>query len=383
MNKHSTQSGGEEIASAIHLEYIRNLVEFRDGDGIEEVEAFHRSIFLNHYGKDLEHFQQRRRTHEDRLEHLEARLTGTRAKLSAMEKWLPAEAEDASNLKPAAPWNMWDLAMFVAALLGIVGLLVFGVLNVSFNLLESGIITFLDHPIRAYFWAALLPVGALSVKIGWDFLHHRTRREVYLWTCLAIGLTGVLVWVTAYASVYPTLSKTTDEHIESLRVYDQSASPNDASAAFTSGGAKRLDMIIVAAQAVAEIFLSAVLGIFMTVLYARHRPVRLARNSAFVQLDEERRRLEGEVAIERSAVAEAKGSEEHLQHQLAVFVAFAKSLFEKETARRRDAGHQKRRLLDQLTEHIKSQLDAVDDDGGDGSHDSQTSNRLLERKPPV
>jgi hypothetical protein len=41
--------------------------------------------------------------------------------------------------------------MFASALLGIIGLLVFGVLNVSVNLLESGLVTFLESPVRAYF----------------------------------------------------------------------------------------------------------------------------------------------------------------------------------------------------------------------------------------
>lgn len=50
--------------------------------------------------------------------------------------------------------------------LAVISLLVFGVFNVSFNLLESGIVTFTEHPVRAYLWAALLPVGALGVKVG-------------------------------------------------------------------------------------------------------------------------------------------------------------------------------------------------------------------------
>lgn len=382
MNKRPTQSGDEEIASSIHLEFIQNLVEFRDGDGLEEVEAYHRALFLNHYGKDLEHFQQRRRTHEDRLAHLEARLNDTQGKLAGMEKLLPVDVDGEPDVKPSSPWNLWDRGMFIAAFAGIVGLLVFGVLNISFNLLESGIVTFLDHPVRAYFWAALLPVGALGVKVGWDFLQDRKKCDVYLWTCLVAGLAGVLVWVAAYASVYPTLSKTTDEHIESLRVYDDGAANGDLFSGLTSGGAKRIDMIIVAAQAIAEIFLSAVLGIYMTIIYARHRPVRLAHNPAFTQLDEERLQLEDRVAMERNGLAEAKGSEERLRNQLAVFVSYAKSLFEKETAQRRDQGHQQRRLLDQLTEHIKSQLETVEKDGN-GAPDGKPRNLTLERKNPA
>ena len=93
--------------------------------------------------------------------------------------------------------------MFAAALLGIASLIVFGVLNISFNLLESGLVTFMENPVRAYFWTALLPVGALGVKVGWDFLQNRRIRDMYLWACLALGVGGVLVWVAAYASIYP------------------------------------------------------------------------------------------------------------------------------------------------------------------------------------
>lgn len=40
----------------------------------------------------------------------------------------------------------------------------------------------------AYLWAALLPVGALAVKVGWDVLASARLRTLYLWACLGIGL---------------------------------------------------------------------------------------------------------------------------------------------------------------------------------------------------
>jgi hypothetical protein len=258
--------------------------------------------------------------------------------------------------------------MFAIAGLGIAALLVFGVLNVSFNLLESGLVTFLENPVRAYFWAALLPVGALAVKVGWDCLQRQRSRELYLWTCLGLGLAGVLVWVGAYASVYPTLSKTTAEHLASLSVYDQSP----ADSPLTSGGAKRIDMAIVTAQAAAEIFLSAVLGMYMTVLYSRHRPVRLATNPEFEQLDEERRALEEAVAREGLALAEARGNAARLEQQLAAFVAFARSMFQKEAALRRDQGHHRRLRLDQISQQLRDQLRSVEGDGHTDLDDRNT-----------
>jgi len=118
--------------------------------------------------------------------------------------------------------------MFVICAAGIVCLIAFGVSNISFNLLESGFITFRENPIRAYLWTALLPVGALAIKVGWDSLQEKKMRDRYLWFCLTAGILGVLVWVAAYASVYPTLSKGINDQIASLTVFD---SPSNSSAA--------------------------------------------------------------------------------------------------------------------------------------------------------
>ena len=358
-----------QIGSApptIHVEYIQNRAEAGDGDGVEAVEDYHRALFLNRHAGDLERYQQQGKIHEDRVGYLESRLKDAHEKLAELDKLAPVEVNGEPDVRPTSPWNLWDRAMFIVSLLGIACLLAFGVLNVSFNLLESGLVTFLQNPVRAYFWAALLPVGALAVKVGWDFLQSPKRRERYLWTCLTAGIAGVLVWVAAYASVYPTLSKSTDEQIAALTVFDQDET-GAALDGLTAAGAKRIDMIIVTAQAVAEIFLSAVLGMYMTMIYARHRPVRLAPNPGFAQLDEERRSLEEAVAHERAALGEARGGENQLKNQLSAFVAFARSMFEKEAALRRNESHQQRLLLDQISTQLRTQLQAVEGRGPSAS----------------
>jgi hypothetical protein len=308
----------------IHLEYIQNRAEAGDEDGVAAVEEYHRAIFLNRHAGDLERHQQQGKLHEDRLVYLETRLRDARSKLAGLDPLSPVDVNGERDVRPTAPWNLWDRAMFVASLLGIASLLIFGVLNVSFNLLESGLVTFVESPVRGYFWAALLPVGALAVKVGWDFLQSPRRRERYLWTCLLSGLAGVLVWVAAYASVYPTLSRSTDEQIAALTVFD--ADENGAGlGGLTAAGAKRIDMIIVTAQAIAEIFLS--------------------------------------VAQERAAIANARGGESQLKHQLTAFVAFARSMFEKETAVRRNESHRQRLLLDQISTQLRTQLETVGNRG--------------------
>ena len=373
MNQPPSNAQNGTIASAINLEFVRNVAESANGDGLAEVESFHRSLFLHQHGRDLEQFRQQRIMSESRLADLETRLLTARQRLVGEEPLLPVMEGGAPDTRPTAPWNLWDQTMFWIAAVGIACLLVFGVLNISFNLLESGIVTFTEHPVRAYLWAALLPVGALAVKIGWDFLESSRRQGIYLWTCLGIGMVAVLVWVAAYASVYPALSLTTEERIAHLSVRDEGGSTG-GSPSFAPGGAKQIDMLIVAAQAIAEICLSAALGIYMTRLYAKHRPVRLARNPAFTQHDEERRLLEESIARERLSLADAKGNEDRLEHQLNAFVAYAKSLFQKEATQRRDRGHQKRQLLDQITEQLRSRLADADRDGG--SEQNGDLNRL-------
>jgi hypothetical protein len=248
--------------------------------------------------------------------------------------------------------------MFAVCALGIVALITFGVLNISFNLLESGLVTFRQNPFRSYLWAALLPVGALAVKVGWDSLQERRRRDVYLWTCLAVGMMGVLVWVGAYAFVYPTLSKGINEHIAALTVFD--GPTGSRAGGLNVAGAKWIDVITVAGQAVAEIFLSAVLGMYLTLLYARHRPVRLAMDPTFAQLEEERVRLGDAIARERSSLGEAKGNVLRLENQLEALISYGKSMFHREAARRQDQAEKRRVILDQLSDHVRHQIETVE-----------------------
>jgi hypothetical protein len=72
--------------------------------------------------------------------------------------------------------------------------------------------------------------------------------------------------------VYPTLSKGINEHIASLTVFDNSSAPAAPLSQLNFAGTKWIDALTVAGQAIAEIFLSAVIGIYLTNLYARHRP---------------------------------------------------------------------------------------------------------------
>jgi hypothetical protein len=169
---------------------------------------------------------------------------------------------------------------------------------------------------------------------------------------------GVLVWVGAYACVYPTLSKGIGEHIASLTVFDNQAPSSVAGLNFA--GAKWLDVITVASQAVAEIFLSAVMGMYLTTLYARHRPVRLAYDPTFAQLIQERKSLEVSIARERLGLGEASGNLLRLENQLSALIAYGASVFLRETAQRQDQAEKRQVILDQLSEHLRTHLDTIE-----------------------
>jgi hypothetical protein len=349
------------VVPAVHLEFIHNQIESPEGTGTEQIDDYHRALFLHHHAVEWEKQRQQAKTHEERLTFLKARMGATDLALTARTKFVPVTIEGQEDTQPTMPWNIWDGLMFGTCCLGIVCLVTFGIWNISFNLLESGLVTFRENPVRAYLWAALLPVGALAVKIGWDFVRDRKRRDVYLWTCLLLGMLGVLVWAGAYALVYPTLSKGIGEHIASLTVFGNDT-VTDSGLSF--GGAKWVDVITVGSQAMAEIFLSAVMGIYLTILYARHRPVRLALDPEFAQLDQERASLEAGIARERLQLGEATGNLVRLDNQLAAFIAYGRSVFYRETAKQQDQSEKRQVILDQLSEHLRSHLATIDSGNG-------------------
>ncbi len=347
------------------MDYIQNLAVTEGQDGAAAVETYHQAMFLHEHGVELERFKQQEHIHQDRLDHLEQQLTGTRNRLAEVERLEPIENDGELDDQPTTPWNIWDRTMFAMGAIGILAMVVFGIMNISFNLLESGIVTFMEHPIRAYFWAALLPVGALAVKVGWDLLENDRSRSRYVWTTLGIGILSLLVWIGAYALVYPSLSKTTEEQIGSLTVFGSDA---DNATEASATGVKTLDMINVIAQAISEICLSAVLGIYLTMIYQKHRPVRLAMNPTFYQFDQERDSLEKSIATERLALANAQGQINHLENKLTVIKAYAKALFQKETIHREENDHQKHLTLARIENELRSHLSELDQTNATNGH---------------
>jgi hypothetical protein len=365
----------EQITPAVHLEFIQNHLEHA-GAKEEEIEQYHRALFLHHHAIEWEKHRQDAKVHEDRLGFLEAQLREARLLLSERPRFVAVSSDGQEDNHPNAPWNSWDCFMFVLGLLGIAALIGFGVFNISFNLLESGFVTFRENPIRSYLWAALLPMGALGVKIGWDVLSDRKQRVWYFWGCLLAGMLGVFVWVAAYACVYPTLSKGIDDQIAGLSVFEPPGHGGPSKASLNFAGAKWVDVITVGGQAVAEIFLSAVIGMYLTSLYSRHRPVRLATDPAYSQIDRELRRLEDSIAGERTALGQATGNLVRLENQLTALVAYGKSMFHREAAKRQNQVEKRQVILEHLSEHLRTHLEP-----GDGNNRLSANSNLSNYKP--
>lgn len=350
------------ITPPVHLEFIQNQLE-NPGAGaaaVAEIEQYHRALFMHHHAVEWEQAREQARTHADRLAFLEGRLKDTESRLGERPGLVPVVVDGREDSAPSQPWNAWEVFMFVICGLGIAGLIAFGISNISFNLLESGFITFRENPIRAYLWSALLPVGALAIKVGWDSLREKKARDWYLWSCLILGVIGVLVWVGAYASVYPSLSKGINDQIASLTVFDSPSVSGAAPHGLNFAGAKWIDVVTMASQAMAEIFLSAVLGMYMTNLYLRHRPVRLALDPATAQLEQERIRLGENIGRERQGLGEANGNLVRLENQLAALVAYGKSMFHREAARRQDQTQKRQIILEQLSDHVRQHIDPAE-----------------------
>src|SRR3954464_12531452 len=115
----TAQQNGGTISPSVHLEFIQNQVGLSDSDSLEEIEAYHRALFLHQHAGAMEMNQQQARIHEDRLAHMETRLKEIHTKLGGLEKLVPVRMNGEADIAPTAPWNNWDRFMFAIAALGI------------------------------------------------------------------------------------------------------------------------------------------------------------------------------------------------------------------------------------------------------------------------
>ncbi|MCW5560106.1 MAG: hypothetical protein KIT22_19995, partial [Verrucomicrobiae bacterium] len=126
--------GDTAINPPVHLEFIQNQIGQPESASLEDIESYHRALFLHQHARELEQCAQAEQVHQERLAHLESRLASAQARLSGMDSLLPVSVGGEPDVRPTAPWNGWDRTMFAAGAVGILLLLVFGVMNISFNL---------------------------------------------------------------------------------------------------------------------------------------------------------------------------------------------------------------------------------------------------------
>src|ERR1041385_4100258 len=127
MKSNAPELKSESITPAVHLEFIQNQLENLSPSTPEEIEQYHRSLFLHHHAPEWERHRQEIRTRQDKLSYLESRLQDTQRRLGDRTKLVPVDIGGVEDVKPTAPWNGWDLGMFVVCGLGIVALITFGV----------------------------------------------------------------------------------------------------------------------------------------------------------------------------------------------------------------------------------------------------------------
>jgi len=93
MNLHVKKDTATSITPAVRLEFIQNQAGLAEAEVVEEIEAYHRALFLHHHAGDLERFREHARIHEDRIIHLDARLKETYARLAGLEKLVPVDLD--------------------------------------------------------------------------------------------------------------------------------------------------------------------------------------------------------------------------------------------------------------------------------------------------
>src|SRR4029077_15828314 len=89
----------EPITPPVHLEFIQNQLE-NGGSSVEEIEKYHRALFLHHHAIEWEKHRQEVKTHEDRLCFLEGQLREARLGMSERPKLVPVTVDGEEDIRP-------------------------------------------------------------------------------------------------------------------------------------------------------------------------------------------------------------------------------------------------------------------------------------------
>ena len=104
MNATAPKSKPDNITPAVHLEFIQNHLETSNPSAPEEIEQYHRALFLHHHSVEWERSRQRVKTHEERLAFLESRLKQTQTGLGERAKFVSVKFDGRDDIEPTSPW---------------------------------------------------------------------------------------------------------------------------------------------------------------------------------------------------------------------------------------------------------------------------------------
>src|SRR5262245_25430420 len=105
MKTMSQNTNGGAISPAVHLEFIENQLSNGNGSAAQEVEQYHRALFLHHHAVEWEKFRQVAKTHEDKLSFLEGRLKENDLALAERTKFVAVNVDGRQDVSPTSPWN--------------------------------------------------------------------------------------------------------------------------------------------------------------------------------------------------------------------------------------------------------------------------------------
>src|ERR1700744_5096898 len=113
------------ITPPVHLEFIQNQLENpgQTAAAAQEIEEYHRALFLHHHAVEWEQARQKARTHAERLAFLEGRLKDAELTLGQRPAFVPVMVDGREDAAPTPPWNGWEIAMFIVCALAIVFLI--------------------------------------------------------------------------------------------------------------------------------------------------------------------------------------------------------------------------------------------------------------------
>src|SRR5690349_507576 len=103
MNSTLPKTNAESITPAVHLEFIQNQLENPGPDTPEQVEQYHRYLFLHQHAPEWERHRQEVKIHQDKLSFLESQLQEIQLRLSERPKLVAARVDGAEDINPNAP----------------------------------------------------------------------------------------------------------------------------------------------------------------------------------------------------------------------------------------------------------------------------------------